>query len=313
MVLDKAGKLKGPALLGLLGLAALMTLPLALGNAWVKSSPWGILRFSKSMLMVSIVAICYSCLAIWISPSGGDKGAIKEADTENSSSNQSQAQGKFTPEQVKQFQSAMQEAINNSKPPNPVKHLKADNRPFAFAIDVALFSPSRDKTVLLYLASRGAEGMCIYPANLALYLRLQNLQEIPSRLAGWNLELAYGADWVRAVELDSRFGTMYLVTDSPKNAGRLDNSVGFDGQLMSRSHVLKPREIVEGWALFQYPKAHPFFAGGYKLTVWDTLGHKWSGVVSWPDPKQANNLLGGSLKFTGMDDVSTFRVKYADE
>ncbi len=220
----------------------------------------------------------------------------------------------FTPKQMEQFQGAMREAINNSKPPAPVKQLKTkpDNLPFAFAIDVALLSPSRDKTVMLYLASPGAEGKCIYPANLALYLRLQNLQEIPSRLAGWNLELEYGPDWVRAVELDSRFGTMYF-GDNAKNAGRLDNNVGFDVQLDSRSYVLKPLEVVEGWALFQYSKAHPFFAGGYKLTVWDTLDHKWSGVVSWPDPKQGDNFLGGSLKFTGIDDVSTFHLKYADD
>jgi hypothetical protein len=32
VVLDKAGKLKGPVLFGLLGVAALMTLPIALGN-----------------------------------------------------------------------------------------------------------------------------------------------------------------------------------------------------------------------------------------------------------------------------------------
>jgi len=38
VVLDKAGKLKGPFLLALLGVAALMTLPLALGNSWVKDT-----------------------------------------------------------------------------------------------------------------------------------------------------------------------------------------------------------------------------------------------------------------------------------
>jgi hypothetical protein len=70
---DKAGKLKGPALLVLLGLAALMTLPIALGNSWVKNS-WGMLRFSKSMFMLSLVAICYSAFAVWISPSGEGVG-----------------------------------------------------------------------------------------------------------------------------------------------------------------------------------------------------------------------------------------------
>jgi hypothetical protein len=82
IVLDKAGKLRGPALLGLLGLAALMTLPIALGNSWVKSSPWGMLGFSKSIFMVSLVAICYSALAIWISPS-----TVKERTDKDTQSN----------------------------------------------------------------------------------------------------------------------------------------------------------------------------------------------------------------------------------
>lgn len=68
VVLDKAGKLRGPILLVLLGIAALMVLPVALGISWVRDSPWGMLRFSKCSLMFSVVAISYSVLAIWISP-----------------------------------------------------------------------------------------------------------------------------------------------------------------------------------------------------------------------------------------------------
>lgn len=68
IVLDKAEKLKGPILFWLLGLAAVMTLPLALGNSWLSDTPWGILKFSKGMFLVSVVMMAYSILAIWISP-----------------------------------------------------------------------------------------------------------------------------------------------------------------------------------------------------------------------------------------------------
>jgi hypothetical protein len=44
-----------------------MTMPLALGNSWVKDTPWRMLKFCRGMFMVSVVAICYSVLAIWIS------------------------------------------------------------------------------------------------------------------------------------------------------------------------------------------------------------------------------------------------------
>src|SRR5947209_5353054 len=84
VVLDKAEKLKGPTLLVLLGVAALMTLPFALGNSWVKDpGTGGMLRFSKSVLMLSLVAVCYSIFACWISSS--PKQEIKEQAIEDKS------------------------------------------------------------------------------------------------------------------------------------------------------------------------------------------------------------------------------------
>jgi hypothetical protein len=65
---DKAGKLKGPLPVVLLAIAALMTLPLALGNSWVAETTPGMLRFSKGMLMIFSVGVVYSLLLIWISP-----------------------------------------------------------------------------------------------------------------------------------------------------------------------------------------------------------------------------------------------------
>jgi hypothetical protein len=75
LVLDKAGKLKGGWLLGLLCLAGAMTLFIALGNVWVMDSPhkW---RLWRGALMVSFVALTYSGLAIWIAdPKGETEGA----------------------------------------------------------------------------------------------------------------------------------------------------------------------------------------------------------------------------------------------
>ncbi len=227
---------------------------------------------------------------------------------------------KLTPEDLQQIKDTVRGTIENSIPPHlpeqPSKNGKTvkPTPPFSFAIDVAMFSPTRDRTVMLYLASPGINGTKICPANLALYLRLQNLQEIPARLSGWNLELGYGDKWADAVKLDSRFGAMYFVADDPKKARRIDSRNGFDVQLAARSYVIKPGDPVEGWALFEYPKSFPNFAGAYKLSVRDTLGHGWSAIVSWPDPKQNNtNLLGGLLSFTGSEDVSNFTVSYCDD
>jgi hypothetical protein len=71
VALDKADKLKGPLPLILLAIAAAMTLPLTLGNAWVAEATPGMLRIVRSMMMVSIVVLVYALLVNWILPKGG--------------------------------------------------------------------------------------------------------------------------------------------------------------------------------------------------------------------------------------------------
>jgi hypothetical protein len=66
LVLDKAEKLKGASLLWVLVLAAIMTLPLALGNPLVAEAPpqW---KWWFRSLAVACVAFIYSAIVIWIS------------------------------------------------------------------------------------------------------------------------------------------------------------------------------------------------------------------------------------------------------
>jgi hypothetical protein len=67
VALDKAGKLKGPVPIMLLGIAALMTLPLAVGNSWVSDATSTMLSFARGMLLICAVGSIYSCLLMWIS------------------------------------------------------------------------------------------------------------------------------------------------------------------------------------------------------------------------------------------------------
>jgi hypothetical protein len=67
LVLDKAGKLKGPLLLVLLAVAAMMMLPVALGNSWVQDARTTALMVSRGLLAVFLIGLIYSLLAIWIS------------------------------------------------------------------------------------------------------------------------------------------------------------------------------------------------------------------------------------------------------
>lgn len=67
LVLDKAGKLKGPMLLVLLAIAAMFMLPVALGNSWVVDAPSPMLKFSRALLLLMTVGMAYSLLAVWVS------------------------------------------------------------------------------------------------------------------------------------------------------------------------------------------------------------------------------------------------------
>jgi hypothetical protein len=87
VVLDKAGKLKGGWLYGLLFLAGVMTLFIAVGNGWVMDAPtkW---KLWRGLLSFCVVGFTYSGLAIWIAPKGeveGEKGQrIIESDVKKS-------------------------------------------------------------------------------------------------------------------------------------------------------------------------------------------------------------------------------------
>ena len=79
LVLDKAGKLKGGLLIGLLCLAGAMTLFLAIGNSWVWEAPakW---RLWRGLLMLSLVVFTYSGLAIWISADSSEFAGHEEVE-----------------------------------------------------------------------------------------------------------------------------------------------------------------------------------------------------------------------------------------
>jgi hypothetical protein len=103
LVLDKAGKLKGLMLLILLALAALLTVPLALNNPWVREAV-GMLRFSRGILMVFAVGLVYSGIAVWVSTGSTDeKSPAQDAATKPIESPPQKAE---PPTKTPQFESA---------------------------------------------------------------------------------------------------------------------------------------------------------------------------------------------------------------
>lgn len=86
IVLDKAGKLKGPMLLVMLAAAAVCTVPLALNVTWVSEAS-GPAKLSRTFLMLCVTGVIYALIAVWItndnpkSParsSGAESNAVAE-------------------------------------------------------------------------------------------------------------------------------------------------------------------------------------------------------------------------------------------
>lgn len=94
VVLDKAGKLKGPLLLFLLALAILTVVPIAIGNPWVHSPTSSAARFSRRVICLSILGVLYGLLAMWVSESKG------ELETEAESTNRATSTEKSLPIQI---------------------------------------------------------------------------------------------------------------------------------------------------------------------------------------------------------------------
>jgi hypothetical protein len=76
VVLDKAGKLRGPILYWLLALCALTFVPFAVNNSLIESfsDPW---KWWSRCCGLALIALAFSALMIWITPRGGSQGAAE--------------------------------------------------------------------------------------------------------------------------------------------------------------------------------------------------------------------------------------------
>ncbi|HMD77462.1 MAG TPA: hypothetical protein VKG86_08810 [Terracidiphilus sp.] len=75
LVLDKAGKLKGPLLLALLGVAACMAIPLLFSVPWVSSAQPGMILFARRALMIFLLGSAWAALSVWITSGDGSISA----------------------------------------------------------------------------------------------------------------------------------------------------------------------------------------------------------------------------------------------
>ena len=76
-VLDKGGRLKGPFLLILLGVAACMAIPLLFSISWVADAPAGLPMLTRRMLMLFLIGVSWAGISVWITTGDVDEAAVQ--------------------------------------------------------------------------------------------------------------------------------------------------------------------------------------------------------------------------------------------
>lgn len=274
LVLDKAGRLKGGWLFGLLCLAGGMTLFIALGNSWVIDAPskWKVWRI---VFMIAAVALVYSGLTIWISgPS------VEVTKQENA-----------TP--------SILEAKKEPIPPAP----------YAVRIDTTLFSPRRDINIPIFMAYPGLHGETLSLVNAALFLTIVNQQSIPVMLSEYSIEMRTAeGSWAALIRLSAIGKTVYTGSDTRSLARISDNSAFLDIIVVGRT--LQPHETIRGWSFFEYPKGYgPTFVPEFKLTLKDYGGTEYISPVLSSTPGEGAQVQGFTIGH-GKFDLSKADQKY---
>jgi hypothetical protein len=133
----------------------------------------------------------------------------------------------------------------------------------------------------------------VSPVPASLYIRLVNLQSIPSEISLFTVEVEltgqkwiFPASWLKAVPVSSRIPLLWM-NPPPELARRLTLN-GPQLQPILKNGPLEPHKTIRGWMLFDFPSqydsaVHPLM---YRITVKDTAGHKTTAILSGPTERE---------------------------
>ena len=172
----------------------------------------------------------------------------------------------------------------------------------------------------------GPHGQTLTPSHLALFLRFVNLEGVSTHIASFAVDIKSGSEWIRLTRLpmDTVFdayptATHPTVEEALKNAVRLDfSSYGLESQIDKVDGLLKPTDMVRGWALFEYPPPLQQIGKGdipIRVTVEDVKGLKAIHVHYRQVEEQNKNdmVLKQLLKTQGVADISgLYRKHWSD-
>jgi len=203
-------------------------------------------------------------------------------------------------------------AASTVLPPAPTVS-KAVGDPFELEIENSgLLADSRDWVNGFWMRYRYAGGEVLVPANLTAFLRIVNKQAILNHVASYTMEMQLdGQKWATLINLETVGADIYnaypqglhfsldaAFTECLRTAIREDFSQwGLDNELEKSNAAIAPRDMVRGWAMFEYPPELEHVTGRelLKLTVVDVSGASSYLIHNRQSEHQNRNALGNYL------------------
>jgi hypothetical protein len=170
---------------------------------------------------------------------------------------------------------------NETAPASQIRPPGGEARPpFFVEIEKAFLEPQKKfEGTRFWLAYKSGYGDTVSPISLTMFLRIVNLQKVPSEIERYVVEMKIGdTAWVKLARMDVREGEVFFAVDGLKRTRRIDvRPNGLDYLLGDKA--LKPHETVRGWVFYEIPDNYIILDGmsiRYSITVRDTAGVQFS-------------------------------------
>jgi len=194
--------------------------------------------------------------------------------------------------------------------------------PFHVAIELSMVSDQKGFTGnRFWVAYRSGYGDTVSPVDIPMFIRIVNLQSVPSEISEYKVEMRLGqSEWIKLVNIPVRGNEVFFGSDLTR-IRRIDVTPNALDYLLS-DRSIQPHETVRGWALFESPTQYFAPMGTeiqYRMTFRDSAGigsiHMFpvEKTIGPQPPGSSDTVQSRLLYVKEWRDISAFHQKYYHE
>lgn len=160
-----------------------------------------------------------------------------------------------------------------------------ENPPFSAAIETAWVGDKRDAIQIFCLYNRNMMS----PVSVSLFVRLVNLQDVPSRISVLKIEIEskrgrwiFPDTWMPTKEIPHEMPLIWL-NPPPTPARQMDFVGPRLGPILEKGPIA-PHDTVSGWVLLSVPAEYDSAPRPlrFRITIKDTAGRTFTKIDSGP-------------------------------